>query len=84
MELSKMYYKDVKLCKYRTVIHKFDIFGIADFEVYYYDKTGGLSQKKPYKNHIDGMIKFYTVFDNRDFIKIIEENTPIKVQLENS
>ena len=31
------------------------------------------------------MIKFYTVFDNEhDFKEIIEENSPLKVEYENS
>lgn len=85
MELYKIYYKDVKMCKYRVNIGKMCIYGMLDLEYYNYDKSGNLNKKKPFKNHCDSMIKFYTVFDNEhDFVQIIERNTPLKVQFENS
>ena len=85
MELYKIYYKDVKMCKYRVNIKKMCIYGMLDLEYYNYDKSGNLNKKKPFKNHCDSMIKFYTVFDNEhDFVQIIERNTSLKVQFENS
>lgn len=85
MEIQKIYYKDVTVCKFRTNIRKMVIYGMIEEINYKYDKNGNLDNVPCYHKNYDGMIKFYTVFDNEhDFKEIIEKNSPLKVEYENS
>lgn len=48
-------------------------------------KNGTVNSTPSYQRHYDGMIKFYTVFDyEHDFKEIIEKNSPLKVEYQNS
>jgi hypothetical protein len=85
MEIQKIYYKDVTVCKYRTVVKKMTIFGLMEEVNYKYDKNGNVSDTACFHKVCNGIIKFYTVFDSEhDFKSIIERNTPLKVEFENS
>lgn len=83
MEIQKMFYKDVKECTYRVNTKKYVIFGELE-ETHYRYKNNQVIYKAPkYHKKYDGMIKFYTVFDNGiDFKKEIENFTPLKVKEE--
>lgn len=85
MEIQKIYYSDVIECEFRTITRKFVICGMIDEVDYGYDKQGNVKSKPCYKKRYDGMIKFYTVFDNEhDFKEIIERNSPLKVRYDES
>lgn len=85
MEIQKIYYKDVTKCQFRTNTRKMVICGMMD-EIYYkYDKNGNIEDAPSFQKHLDGMIKFYTVFDyEHDFKKIIERNTPLIVEYQDA
>lgn len=84
-EYYKFNYKDIKRCLYRSVVNKFDIFGIVEATFYKYDKDGNVDSVPKHHITADSISVFYTVFEpNIDFIKEIEEHSPIKVEIENS
>lgn len=85
MEISKIYYKDISACKFRTNVQKMVIYGMMDVEYFEYNCVGNIKKTPNYQKRLDGIIKFYTVFDGKhNFVDIIEKNTPIKVEIENS
>lgn len=81
-EYYKFYYKDIKRCLYRSVVKKIDIYGIVEATFYRYNKNGTVSEQ-PYKHTtVDAVSVFYTIFEpNINFIKEIEEHSPIKVEV---
>ena len=85
MDLHKIYYKDVTICKFRANIQKMVICGMMDVSYYEYDKEKRLNKKPTFQKHCNGIIKFYTIFDSEhNFIDIIEKNSPLKIEIENS
>lgn len=81
MEVKKIYYHDVEECEFRTNTRKMCICGMMDEAYYEYDKQGVIEETPSFKKHYEGMIYFYTVFDNEhDFKEIIERNSPLKVE----
>jgi hypothetical protein len=84
-EYYKFYYKDISRCVYRTVVNKMDIYGVVEATFYKYDKNGNLPSTPCKHKTVDSISVFYTVFEpNIDFVKEIEEHSPIKVQFERS
>lgn len=84
-EYYKFYYKDIKRCLYRTVVNKIDMIGIVEATFYKYDKDGNIIEKPCHHITADSISVFYTVFEpDIDFVKEIEEHSPIKVEFENS
>lgn len=80
MEIQKIYYKDVTKCDYRTNTKRLVIYGMMDLIIYNYNKQGVVEEKPSHQKRADGILSFYTVFDNEhDFKKIIEANSPLKV-----
>ena len=80
MEIQKIYYKDVTKCDYRTNTRRLVIYGMMDLIIYNYNKQGIVEEKPSHQKRADGILSFYTIFDNEhDFKKIIEENSPLKV-----
>lgn len=85
MEIQKIFYKDVTKCEFRTNTRKMVICGMLEETHYEYDKNDNLQKVPCYHKFYDGMIKFYTVFDfEHDFKKIIEANSPLKVEYQNA
>lgn len=81
MEIQKIFYKDVTECQFRTNTRKMVIYGMVEETYYGYDKKGNIQKAPCFHKQYDGMIKFYTVFDfEHDFKKIIEENSPLRVE----
>jgi hypothetical protein len=84
-EYYKFYYKDISRCVYRTVVNKIDIYGVVEATFYKYDMNGNLPSLPVKHKTVDSISVFYTVFEpNIDFVKEIEEHSPIKVQFEKS
>lgn len=85
MEMQKIYYHDVTKCIFRTNVSKMVIFGMMDEVDYKYNSQGMVSDVPSSQKRDDLMIKFYTVFDHEhDFAGIIEKNSPLKVEYQNS
>lgn len=85
MEIQKILYKDVTKCEFRTNTRKMVICGMMEESHYEYDKNGNAKINPCYHKNYDGMIKFYTIFDvEHDFKQIIEKNSPLKVEYQNS
>lgn len=83
MEIQKIYFKDVTKCQFRRNSQKVVIGGMLNEIHYPYDEEGRLVFEPDYQKKYDGMIKFYTTFDREhDFKKIIEENTPLTVEIQ--
>jgi hypothetical protein len=62
-----------------------DIYGVVEATFYKYDKNGNLASTPCKHKTVDSISVFYTVFEpNIDFVKEIEEHSPIKVQFERS
>ena len=85
MEIQKIFYKDVTRCEFRTNTRKMVICGMLEESHYEYDKNGNVKENPSYHKNYDGMIKFYTIFDvEHNFKQIIEKNSPLKVEYQNS
>ncbi len=79
-EVFVMDYSDVKEGIYRPKLGKMDIFGPVDVTFYRYRKNGSLNEKPCYHRKYDGLIKFYNTFEpDIDFVREIEEHSPIKI-----
>ena len=83
MEFDKIFYEDIELCQFRTVIERINIFGIVEWTCYKYKKDGSLPQKPPFQKKSDGICYFYTRQSDVDFIHEIETHSPIKVEIVN-
>lgn len=85
MEIQKIFYRDVITCEFRTNTRKMVIRGMLEQTHYEYEKNGTVNSTPSYQRHYDGMIKFYTVFDNEhDFKAVIEKNSPLTVVYQNA
>lgn len=78
-----MNYRDVKECTYRVQNHKILFLGKIEGIFYQYNRDGTLKEKPSYHKTTDSGTYFYTVFEPEiDFVKEIEEHTPLKVAIE--
>lgn len=85
MEYYKFYYKDIEKCLYRTVSHKFDIYGYVEATFYKYNEDGKIAGRPSKHVKAESISVFYTVFEpSIDFVKEIETHSPIKVEFEES
>lgn len=85
LEIQKIFYKDVYKCDYRTNTRAVVICGMMEETYYLYNKNGDISNTPSFHKYYDGMIKFYTVFDDEhDFKEMIETNTPLKVEYQDA
>lgn len=82
-EIFKMNYKDITNCKFlkNTYSKRFQIYGNGQATWYNYDKDGNLSNQPDRDRFVEGGMIYFTTFlePNIDFIKEIEEHSPIKV-----
>lgn len=79
--IDKIYYKDVKQCQYRISKKRINIYGIVEKIRYDYRKDGTISEEPDVKHVVDGGCFFYTALSNVDFVKEIEEHSPLKVEV---
>lgn len=80
-EYYKFYYKDITKCLYRTVCNKIDIFGVVEAEFYRYMKDDVVCDTPSFHKTAKSCSVFYTVFARDiDFVKEIEEHSPLKVE----
>lgn len=84
MQFDKFFYKDIKTCEFRTNTQRINIYGIVEGIWYNYDKDGTVSSKPSYDKTTDSICYFYTSASNVDFVREIEEHSPIKVVVENN
>ncbi len=81
---DKFYYKDIHKCQYRTETKRINIYGKVEGKWYDYNKDGSLPTQPTYHKTTDSLDYFYTIFaQDIDFVKEIEEHSPIKVEIEN-
>ncbi len=84
MEINKMYYSEIKKCAYISNLQRVHIYGDLHAKWYNYDGNGNISSKPSYDRFVkDTMCYFRTrLAPDVDFIKEIEEHSPIKVVTE--
>ena len=82
---DKFYYNDIHECQYRTQTKRINIYGIHEGKWYNYNKDGSIPTMPTYHKTTDSIDYFYTMFaGDIDFVKEIEEHSPIKVKVEES
>ena len=83
-EIEKMYYKDVKEFQYRQQSKRINFVGVNEGIYWEYKEDGTLSAQPSYHKTTDSILYFYTEFSDVDFIKEIEEHSPLRVEIRNS
>lgn len=79
-----IYYKDVKKCHFRKKTSQIIFFGYMRCLRYNYTSDGSVENTPVLDKYVDTNCYFYTGLSDVDFIKEIEEHSPIKVEIRNS
>lgn len=79
-----IYYKDIKKCHYRKKTSQIIIFGYMKRVRFEYNKDGTLEDRSVFNKYVDTNCYFYTALSDVDFVKEIEEHSPIKVEIRNT
>ena len=79
-----IYYKDIKKCHFRKKTSQIIFFGYMKTCRYNYRTDGTLESTPVLDKYVDTNCFFYTGLSDVDFIKEIEEHSPIKVEIRNS
>ena len=72
MEYDKFFYKDIRICEFRTGTEKINIYGIVEGIFFKYKKDGSLPEKPTYHKTTDSICSFYTTHSDVDFVHEIE------------
>ena len=85
-EFFKIDYKDITKCKFlvNSPSKRIHIYGNVHAVWYNLNKDGSLPQQPTYDKNVNETLIYFTTFQNTniDFVKEIEDHSPIKVEIE--
>jgi len=83
-QFYKLKYSDISTCRHRTVAKQIKIKGKSEFTMYKHYRNGEIDhQKPPVHKKEGGGFWFVTIFSPEiDFVKEIEEHSPLKVEID--
>lgn len=82
--LDTIYYKDIKKCHYRKKTLQIIMFGYMRRIRYEYKQDGTIEDTPVFDKYVDTNCYFYTALSDVDFVKEIEEHSPLKVEIRNT
>lgn len=85
-EYFKIEYKDVSKCKFlaNSPSKRIHIYGNVHAVWYNLNEDGSLPQQPTYDRTVNGTLIYFTTFQNENinFVREIEEHSPLKVEIE--
>ena len=86
MEVNKMMYTDIKRCVYKRHSQRLHIYGNVTATWYNYDSNGVVSQVPTYNRVVEDTLCYFSTrcAEDVDFKQVIENYSPLQVDIENS